>query len=271
MNLDNITQATTDQFKIKDKIEEVEVSKIFPNPDQPKKHFSQEKLESLSASIVMHGLLQPIIVKRVGDKYEIVGGERRWRAVKLANIRTIKANIITTEKAQEIALIENIQRDSLTDYETAVAINKLWEDSKYPLKQDLAQAIGKTSQFISKCLRVLELDDKVQKLILGKGYKTSTSVLIEIAKQPKKNQMQVLEDYVNKKIKRDEINPKKVQKAKVEKKEVLPMRKDKFKIITDSMDTNLIISYLIDDLALIDNMPFELNSDKNYEIIIKEI
>lgn len=198
---------------------ELDINKVHPNPYNPRKYFDEEKLKELSSSIVEYGLMQPIVVGRVVDKYIIFAGERRYKAHLIAGLTTIKTFIINDERIQELALVENIQREQLTDYETAISIKALLDTNKYPKKQDLANAIGKTSQYISKCLRVLNLEEEVQEEISKSKDKVSTSVMIEISKVEKDKQLETLKKYNSGDIKRDEINkPKNVPTSKLENK-----------------------------------------------------
>ena len=129
---------------------ELEISKVYPNPDQPRKQF--DDIEELAATILEFGLLQPITVVKKDDGYMIIAGERRYKAHLHNEAKTIKAYILdaTDEAIEELTLIENIQRNDLTDFETAKHIVKLWESGRYEKKSDLAKKIGKSESYISK-------------------------------------------------------------------------------------------------------------------------
>ena len=147
-------------------IVELELEKIFPNPDQPRKHFDEDKLIDLAESIKEHGVLQPIIVTPRGDKYMIIAGERRFRATNRAGLKTIPALIreLDDEKIMELALIENVQRDDLNPIEEARAYELL--QTRYGYTQDkLAKRMGKSRSAIANSTRLLGLPEDVQQLV----------------------------------------------------------------------------------------------------------
>lgn len=147
-------------------INEIEINKIFPNEDQPRKNFDDEKLAQLTASIKEHGIIQPIIVKREGEFYKIIAGERRWRAAKLAGLKKVpviekKLNELET---MELSLIENLQRENLNPIEEALAYKQLIDE--YKLTQDkIAEKLGKSRPSITNSMRLLNLDERVQTYI----------------------------------------------------------------------------------------------------------
>lgn len=144
--------------KERENITELEVGLIHPNPKQPRKHFDQERLAELAASIREHGVVQPIVVRPKGDRYEIVAGERRWRASQLAGLTKVPALVRDFSEAEtmEIALIENLQREDLNPLEEAEAYRILLEE--FHLTQDeLAQRLGKSRPQITNTLRLLQL------------------------------------------------------------------------------------------------------------------
>ena len=140
---------------------ELEISKVYPNPNQPRKTFID--IEELASTIKEHGLLQPITVVKKDDGYMIISGERRYKAHLHNEAKTIKAYILDTtdEKVEELTLIENIQRNDLTDFETAKHIVKLWETGRYEKKSDLAKKLGKSDSYISKAFSSLKLDNEI--------------------------------------------------------------------------------------------------------------
>ncbi len=147
-------------------IEELEVSKIKPNPNQPRKIFDEDKLRELSESIVEHGLLQPVTVIRSDDGYTLIAGERRLRAHKLANLDRIKSVIIDIEdfKLRELALIENIQRDDLNIIELAYSYAQLINEHNIT-HEDLSKKVFKSRTSITNTLRLLQLSSYVQQLL----------------------------------------------------------------------------------------------------------
>lgn len=150
-------------------VSEIEVSKIFANPNQPRKVFDETALQELSSSIKKHGVIMPIIVnKSAGDRYMIIAGERRYRATKLAGLYTIPAIVKNYSERQikEISLIENLQREDLNPIEAANAMKSLMND--YGLTQeDLADRIGKSRSAVANTLRLLNLVPEVMKLVEG--------------------------------------------------------------------------------------------------------
>lgn len=148
-------------------VETIKISLIEPKSDQPRKYFDEESLEQLADSIKQHGLLQPIIVRRIGGGFfQIVAGERRWRASKMAGLTEIPAIIIEADemKASELAIIENVQREDLNPYEEAVAYKALMDT--YGLTQEeVAQRVGKSRSAIANTLRLLDLPDDVLEML----------------------------------------------------------------------------------------------------------
>lgn len=151
-------------------VHQIDVDLIDINTDQPRKDFDRERLEDLRDSIELHGVVQPIIVRRVGDRYAIVAGERRFRASRMANLRTVPAIIrdFSDSEVMEVALIENIQRENLNPIEVASAIDFLVK--QHDLTHDeVARRIGKSRPAVTNSLRLLTLPNSVQdKLRSGK-------------------------------------------------------------------------------------------------------
>lgn len=150
----------------KNNIIELEVKKIKANSFQPRKSFDADKLAELAASIKEHGVVQPIIVRTSGNKYELVVGERRLRACKQLGLTKIPALIkeYTDEEMTEVALIENIQRHDLNPIEEAYAYKRLMEEFDLT-QEEVAQKVGKSRSFIANFLRILQLPDIVLKLV----------------------------------------------------------------------------------------------------------
>ena len=150
-------------------IAELELDKIVPNEFQPRKTFHDEGLKELAASIKEHGVIQPIIVHRIGTNYGLIAGERRWRAARLAGLKTIPALVKEATKREliEQALIENIQREDLNPLEAAEAYKRLQDEFKLT-QEDLAKRVGKERSTITNFLRVLGLPKEVkQELAAG--------------------------------------------------------------------------------------------------------
>ncbi len=148
---------------------ELKITQVEPNKNQPRKTFDQDKLSILADSIKEHGLIQPIIVVRTGDsKYTIVAGERRWRAAKKAGLPTIPAVVkdYSSQTITEVALIENLQREDLNPIEEALGYKSLIDE--YSLTQeDISKRIGKSRSAIANSLRLLSLEDELQKYLIS--------------------------------------------------------------------------------------------------------
>ena len=150
-----------------EKITKLKISLVDPKRDQPRKHFDKEALEQLAASISENGLLQPILVREYGDgRYQIIAGERRFRASKLVGLTEIPAIVLERDdkKAAQIALIENIQRENLNPIEEALAYKALAEE--YDMTQEeLSQKVGKSRSAIANFVRLLDLPEEVLTMV----------------------------------------------------------------------------------------------------------
>lgn len=145
---------------------EIEIGLIDRNPDQPRKNFDDEALEELASSIKNYGVIQPIIVKEVDGRYVIIAGERRWRASRIAGLKTVPCVVknYTEQEVSEIAIIENLQREDLNPIESAKAIKSLI--SQYNLTQDeVADKIGKSRPAVANTLRLLLLPEQIIALV----------------------------------------------------------------------------------------------------------
>lgn len=145
----------------------VKISKVEPNRDQPRKKFEEDSLLELSESIKQYGVLQPLLVSDKKDYYEIIAGERRWRAAKMAGLKEIPVIIkeFTSQETVEISLIENIQREDLNPVEEALAYKRLIEE--FHLKQDeIADRVSKSRTAVTNSLRLLKLDPRVQNMVI---------------------------------------------------------------------------------------------------------
>ena len=145
----------------------VRISQVEPNKEQPRKYFDEDALIELSESIKQYGVLQPLLVQKKDNYYEIIAGERRWRAAKLAGVKEIPVVIkdYSDQEVMEIALIENIQREDLNPIEEAQAYQRLIKD--YRLKQDeVAEKVSKSRAAITNSLRLLKLDKRVQEMVM---------------------------------------------------------------------------------------------------------
>lgn len=145
----------------------LKINQVEPNREQPRKHFEEDALLELADSIKQYGVLQPLLVRKRKDYYEIIAGERRWRAAKLAGVKEVPVIIkeYTEQQAVEIALIENIQRENLNPIEEAMAFKKLL--TEFNLKQDeVAERVSKSRTAVTNSMRLLKLGEKVQQMII---------------------------------------------------------------------------------------------------------
>ena len=147
-------------------IREVDINVIMPNPDQPRKTFDQEAIKDLSKTVKKYGLIQPIVATVDRDKYIIVAGERRFKAAQMAGLKTVPVIVknLTRKQIDEIALIENIQRQNLNPIEEANAYKKFVEDYKLT-QQELANNLGKSREYVTNTMRLLGLPDEVKKMV----------------------------------------------------------------------------------------------------------
>lgn len=145
----------------------MKINEVEPNRDQPRKNFDEDALLELSDSIKQFGVLQPLLVRKRKDYYEIIAGERRWRAAKLAGVKEVPVieKEYTDQEILEIGLIENIQRENLNPIEEAIAYKRLLEE--FNLKQDeVAERVSKSRTAVTNSMRLLKLSDKVQQMII---------------------------------------------------------------------------------------------------------
>lgn len=180
-----------------DRIVELDNGLIKPNPDQPRSHFDNDEILSLAESIKSAGLLQPIIVRRVGDEYFVIAGERRLRASKIAGLKKIRCIIMEASEEQNLtfALIENIQRSGLDPIEEARAYQVLI--NRFRLRQqDIAEKVGKDRATVANSLRLLNLPDEIQQgLSEGRLSAGHAKALLPL---PRKQQLSLYRDIVEK-------------------------------------------------------------------------
>lgn len=203
----------------------LQINKIRPNADQPRKKFNQEKLEELAASIKEHGILQPLVVRPENNGYTIIAGERRWRAATMAGLKEVPVIVkdLPAKDVMELALIENVQREDLNAIEEAEAYGALMEH--FNLTQgEIGIRIGKSRAAITNTMRLLNLPDKVRQEVLDDNISSGHArALLSLEDQ---KQMEALcEEIIDKKLSVRETekkvkllkNPPKEEKAKPEK------------------------------------------------------
>ncbi|WP_088104601.1 ParB/RepB/Spo0J family partition protein [Halalkalibacter urbisdiaboli] len=231
-----------------DKVEDVSVSQLRPNPYQPRKTFTDEAIQELADSIEQHGILQPIIVRKSIKGYEIVVGERRFRAAKKAGLKTIPVVVreLNEQKMMELALIENLQREDLNPIEEAVAYEKLLEHLSIT-QEELAKRLGKSRPHIANHLRLLQLPNVVQQFIsdgkltmghgralLGLKEKQKLSALLEKVLQEKLSVREV-EQLVN------QLNERVSRETKRKKVELPPLLKERQDFLRSHLGTSVAI------------------------------
>ena len=176
-NKKNITEEKKQPVKVVEKVVEkivekpvemkMKITEVEPNREQPRKNFDEDALLELAESIKQFGVLQPLLVQQKDDYYEIIAGERRWRAAKLAGVKEVPVieKEYTDQEILEIGLIENIQRENLNPIEEAIAYKRLLEE--FNLKQDeVAERVSKSRTAVTNSMRLLKLSDKVQQMII---------------------------------------------------------------------------------------------------------
>ena len=152
--------------KDEENVQEIDIKKIVVNEKQPRRGFDESKLEELADSMKQHGVLQPVILRKKGNKYELVAGERRWRAAAKAGIEKIPAIVreLNDSDVMEIALIENLQREDLNPIEEAMAYKSLMDDFGLT-QEELSKRVGKSRSQIANTVRLLNLDKEIQDLV----------------------------------------------------------------------------------------------------------
>lgn len=161
------TVESKEDAEAKSGVQVMKINEVEPNRDQPRKNFDEDALLELSDSIKQFGVLQPLLVRKRKDYYEIIAGERRWRAAKLAGVKEVPVieKEYTDQEILEIGLIENIQRENLNPIEEAIAYKRLLEE--FNLKQDeVAERVSKSRTAVTNSMRLLKLSDKVQQMII---------------------------------------------------------------------------------------------------------
>ena len=167
------TISVQDEKKTNDSEQVIKITMIEPNREQPRKNFDEDALHELADSIKQFGLIQPILVQDRKDHYEIIAGERRWRAAKIAGLKEVPVIIrdLTEQEIVEISLIENIQRENLNPIEEAQAFKKLL--TEFNLKQDeVAERVSKSRTAVTNSMRLLKLCDEVQQMVIDEMIST---------------------------------------------------------------------------------------------------
>lgn len=201
----------------------IKINMVEPNRDQPRKNFEEDALLELADSIKQFGVLQPLLVRKQKDYYEIIAGERRWRAAKMAGMKEVPVIVkeFTEQEIVEIGLIENIQRENLNPIEEAMAYKRLMEEFK--LKQDeIAERVSKSRTAVTNSMRLLKLDDRVQQMIIEDMISTGHARAL-LAIEDKDQQYELANLIFDEKLSVRDVeklvkslkNPKKVKEKKI--------------------------------------------------------
>lgn len=217
----------------------VKITKVEPNREQPRKNFDEDSLLELSESLKQYGVLQPLLVQDKKDYFEIIAGERRWRAAKMAGLKEIPVIIknLTDEEMVEISLIENIQRENLNPIEEAMAFKRLLNE--FHLKQDeVAERVSKSRTAVTNSIRLLKLDERVQQMVVDDLISTGHArALLAIADNEKQYNLaqQIFDEKLS--VRETEKLVKKLQNQKTE-----PPKKqedDKMSVFYEDMEQKL--------------------------------
>lgn len=255
----------------KEEVIELKLSELRPNPYQPRKVFDAEKLQELANSIKEHGVFQPIIVKKSIKGYEIIAGERRYKASQLAGKETIPAIVrdFTDENMMEIALLENLQRENLNSIEEATAYQKLLASLKVT-QEELANKLGKSRSHITNMLGLLELPEEVKNLIAEKKITMSHARVL--------SKMKDKDEIINlaNKIVDENLNVRAIEQASqnptVEKKHKLKTKVKKeseYKYIEESISEKLGTKVKINNKKIL--ISFTNNNDLNRILEILDV
>ena len=223
---ETIKTTVPEKTKIVEKIVEkpvemkVKISKVWPNKDQPRKQFDEDSLMELAESIKQFGIIQPLIVQEKNGFYEIIAGERRWRAAKLAGLKEVPVIVkdYSDLEVVEISLIENIQRENLNPIEEALAYKRLL--TEFNLKQDeVAERVSKSRTAVTNSMRLLKLDERVQQMVIDDMLSTGHARALLGIEDPELQYSTAVKVFDEKlSVREVEKLVKKIQQGKTEKK-----------------------------------------------------
>nr|WP_303183171.1 ParB/RepB/Spo0J family partition protein [Lachnoclostridium phocaeense] len=217
------SKKTEETAELKSGEQMMKINMVEPNREQPRRNFEEDALLELADSIKQYGVLQPLIVRKRNDYYEIIAGERRWRAAKMAGVKEVPVIIkeYNEQEILEIALIENIQRENLNPIEEAMAFKKLLEE--FNLKQDeVAERVSKSRTAVTNSMRLLKLDQRVQQMIIDDMISTGHARALLAIDDPEQQYMLANKIFDEKlsvreteKLIKEIKNPKKQKEKKV--------------------------------------------------------
>jgi ParB family chromosome partitioning protein len=246
-----------EQSNPNEEIKKIDINLIVPNRFQPRTVFDDEKIAELARTIHIHGIIQPIVVREIGDgRYEIIAGERRWRAMKKlgwTEVPTIVKNLNDTETAS-IALIENLQREELSPIEEAIAYGKLLE--LHNLTQEaLAQRLGKGQSTVANKLRLLKLPQEVQDALLNKKITERHARSLIPLKDPEK-QVQLLKEIIEKNLNVKQTEDRVVKMLEKNEEKPKPKRK------AFSKDTRIAVNTIRQSLNMVTNSGIDVKAEE---------
>lgn len=223
-------------------VDKVDINKIEPNASQPRKNFNEDSLQELADSIKQHGLIEPLIVQK-GKKgfYQIIAGERRWRASKIAGLKEVPVIVkeYTNQEVMEIALIENIQREDLNPIEEAEAYHRLIEE--YHLKQDeVAEKVSKSRVAITNSLRLLKLDERVRSMLIEDKIKSGHAralLAIENRELQYETAVKIFDEKLS--VRETEKLVKKILNGKEEKKKETTEQEEQLQVVFSNFEEKL--------------------------------
>jgi ParB family chromosome partitioning protein len=252
---------------VNEEIKHIPIHEIVPSPFQPRTVFDEERIDELCQTIKTHGVIQPIVVRMRQGKFEIIAGERRWRAVTKLGMDSIPAIIREFNDAQaaSIALIENLQREGLTAIEEAAAYQRLMELHELT-QESLAQRLGKSQSTIANKIRLLQLSEPVKQALMQRQI-TERHARALLALDTEELQVKVLEDIISK-----ELNVKQTEARVVFFKENANIKKQRR--ISFSKDMRLAVNTIRQSIEMISSSGLQIDTAENdyidyYEIVIK--
>ncbi|MCM3702570.1 nucleoid occlusion protein [Paenibacillus macerans] len=252
-----------------DEVKQIPVGEIVGSPYQPRTIFDDEKIDELCQTIKTHGVIQPIVVRHRNDKYEIIAGERRWRAVKKLGLETIPAILrdFNDSQAASIALIENLQREGLTSIEEAMAYQNLI-DLHQLTQESLAQRLGKSQSTIANKIRLLHLPEAVKTALMERKI-TERHARALLSLDSEELQLKVLAEIISK-----ELNVKQTEARIAFYKEVSKNKKSASRRISFTKDVRLALNTIRQSIDMVSGSGLQIKTeekdhDDHYEIVIQ--
>jgi len=257
----------SDQKNNQDEVKQVAVNEIDTSPYQPRTVFDDDRIDELCQTIKTHGVIQPIVVRVRNGRYEIIAGERRWRAVKKLGLSTIPAIVreFNDSQAASIALIENLQREGLTAIEEAIAYQKLI-DLHQLTQESLAQRLGKSQSTIANKIRLLGLSEPVKNALIGRKI-TERHARALLSLDTDELQLKVLEDVISK-----ELNVKQTEARVAFYKEASAIKKSRR--VSFTKDVRLALNTIRQSIDMVSGSGLQIKTNEkdyedHYEIVIK--